>query len=628
MCGISGLVHIGGRRLSGARDAAAAMANTLVHRGPDDAGVWESADGVVALSHRRLSIIDLSPLGHNPMQWGDGRLWITFNGEIYNYLELRQELQAIGHRFRSQTDTEVILAAYDEWGVDCVQRLVGMFAFAIWDEARRRLWLVRDRVGKKPLYYRDAGQTLWFASELKALVGAADLAEKVDADAVRMYLQYGYVPSPFTIYSGIHKLPPGHHLVAEQGEVTVERYWDPVQHALAARPRTDTDAAAELESRLATAVGQRMIADVPLGAFLSGGIDSSLVVALMQEQSPAPVRTFTIRFDNPEYNEADHAAAVARHLGTEHHEHTCSDSEMLSVIDRLPAMYDEPFADSSAVPTYLVSRTARELVTVALSGDGGDELFFGYPRYRYHATAAAVLSMPRPLRRAAAFAGARMPTRRLRRIADVLRSDETDRYARFISWWNPAEIEAMTGARPLVAPFYADALERSAGVARAARPCLLDLVSYLPEDILTKVDRASMAVSLEVRAPLLDHRVVEFALGLPVSVKRRGRTLKWILRQLLYKRVPPALVDRPKMGFSVPLEDWFRGPLRERMDSYCLGGDLEDLGIDPAPVRRMWREFQGGQHHRTDLLWQMFALVAWWRQRRSAPAAVAAGSMS
>ena len=604
------------------------MADSLAHRGPDDAGVWESADGSVAFSHRRLSIIDLSPLGHNPMQWGDGRLWITFNGEIYNFADLRRELQALGHRFRSQTDTEVILAAYDQWGVDCVQRLVGMFAFAIWDEARRRLWLVRDRVGKKPLYYRDAGQTLWFASELKALVGAADLGEKVDADAVRMYLQYGYVPSPFTIYSGIHKLPPGHHLVAEQGKVTVERYWDPVQHALAARPRTDTDAAAELESRLATAVGQRTIADVPLGAFLSGGIDSSLVVALMQEQSPAPVRTFTIRFDNPEYNEADHAAAVARHLGTEHHEHTCSDSEMLSVIDRLPAMYDEPFADSSAVPTYLVSRTARELVTVALSGDGGDELFFGYPRYRYHATAAAVLSMPRSLRRAAAFAGARMPTRRLRRIADVLRSDEADRYARFISWWNPAEIEAMTGARPLAAPFYADALERSASVPRDARPCLLDLVSYLPEDILTKVDRASMAVSLEVRAPLLDHRVVEFALGLPVSVKRRGRTLKWILRQLLYKRVPPALVDRPKMGFSVPLEDWFRGPLRERMDSYCLGGDLEDLGIDPAPVRQMWREFQGGQHHRTDLLWQMFALVAWWRQRRSAPAAVAAGSMS
>jgi asparagine synthase (glutamine-hydrolysing) len=301
---------------------------------------------------------------------------------------------------------------------------------------------------------------------------------------------------------------------------------------------------------------------------------------------------------------------------------------MLAVIDRLPAMYDEPFADSSAVPTYLVSRTARELVTVALSGDGGDELFFGYPRYNYHSTAAAVLSMPRPLRRAAAFAGARMPTRRLRRIADVLRNDEPDRYARFISWWNPAEVEQMTGGRPRMAPFYADALERSAGLSRTARPCLLDLVSYLPEDILTKVDRASMAVSLEVRAPLLDHRVVEFALGLPVSLKRRGRTMKWILRQLLYKRVPRELIDRPKMGFSVPLGDWFRGPLRERMDGYCLGSDFEDLGIDPAPVRRMWGDFKTGRSHRIDLLWQMFALVAWWRERRPAPAALAASSMS
>jgi len=628
MCGIAGLVHIRGARLSAARDAARSMADSLAHRGPDDAGVWESADGSVALSHRRLSIIDLSPLGHNPMTWGDGRLWITFNGEIYNFVELRQQLEASGHQFRSHSDTEVILAAYDEWGVDCVQRLAGMFAFAIWDEPRRRLWLARDRVGKKPLYYSEAGDILSFASELKALAGAADVGREVDIDAVRMYLQLGYVPSPFTIYSGIRKLPPAHHLIAEHGNVTVQRYWDPVEHALEPKPRTDAAAQAELEARLAIAVGQRMIADVPLGAFLSGGIDSSLVVALMQEQSPVPVRTFTIRFDNPEYNEADHAAAVARHLGTEHHEHTCSDGEMLSVIDRLPAMYDEPFADSSAVPTYLVSRTARELVTVALSGDGGDELFFGYPRYNYHSTAAAVLSMPRPLRRAAAFAGARMPTRRLRRIADVLRNDEPDRYARFISWWNPAEVEQMTGGRPRMAPFYADALERSAGLSRTARPCLLDLVSYLPEDILTKVDRASMAVSLEVRAPLLDHRVVEFALGLPVSLKRRGRTMKWILRQLLYKRVPRELIDRPKMGFSVPLGDWFRGPLRERMDGYCLGSDFEDLGIDPAPVRRMWGDFKTGRSHRIDLLWQMFALVAWWRERRPAPAALAASSMS
>jgi asparagine synthase (glutamine-hydrolysing) len=629
MCGIAGLVQLtAGKRISAATTVARAMADCMTHRGPDDSGVWESADGSVALSHRRLSIVDLSPLGRNPMAWDNGRLWITFNGEVYNFLELRQELEALGHRFQSHTDTEVILAAYDQWGLDSVQRFAGMFAFAIWDAPKRRLWLVRDRVGKKPLYYTDAGGTLRFASELKALVADPQVPRDLDHDALRLYLRYGYVPSPYTIYSGIHKLPPAHHLICEGGRVTVRRYWDPVQHALETQPRSDDAAIAELESVLGTAVRQRMIADVPLGAFLSGGIDSSLVVALMQEQSTAPVKTFTIRFENPEYNEADHAAAVARHLGTEHHEHTCSDSEMLAVVDRLPAMYDEPFADSSAVPTYLVSRTAREMVTVALSGDGGDELFFGYPRYRYHMTAAAVLSLPRPLRRAAAFGAARMPTRRLRRIADVLRSDEKDHYARFVSWWTAPAIEAITGAAPLVGPAYGDALQRAARLRIDSRAALLDVVSYLPEDILTKVDRASMAVSLEVRAPLLDHRVAELALALPIGLKRRGRTMKWLLRQLLYKRVPRELIDRPKMGFGVPLGDWFRGPLRERMDDYCAGHDLEDLGIHPGAVRTMWTEFKAGRNPRTDLLWQMFALIAWSRQVRSAPAAVPAGSIS
>jgi asparagine synthase (glutamine-hydrolysing) len=630
MCGIAGLLRRDGER-GGRRSletVTRTMISTLAHRGPDDEGVWASADGSVALAQRRLSIIDLSPLGHNPMPWDGGRLWITFNGEIYNFQELRLELEAKGHRFRSQTDTEVILAAYDQWGVDSVQRLVGMFAFALWDEPKRRLWIVRDRLGKKPLYYADSEGSFRFASELKAIVADPTFEPAVDPGAIRQYLRYGYIPSPATIYRDARKLPPGHFLVVENGRTTVTRYWDPVPHALHVQPRTDAAADAEIESRLATAVRQRMIADVPLGAFLSGGIDSSLVVALMQEQSRAPIRTFTIRFANPEYNEADHAAAVARHLGTEHHEHTCDEREMLSVIDRLPSMYDEPFADSSAVPTYLVSRTARELVTVALSGDGGDELFYGYPRYRFHSVAATVLSMPRSLRRTAAFAAAQVPNRRVRRIADVLRSDEADRYARFVSWWSPAEVHTMTGGDPADAPLYADALQRSAGLARDDRPGLLDLVSYLPEDILTKVDRASMAVSLEVRAPLLDHRVVEFALGLPASLKYRRRTMKWILRQLLYKRVPQALVDRPKMGFGVPLGDWFLGPLRERMDAYCSGSDLEDLGIDPSPVRALWADFQAGQSHRTDLLWQMFTLIAWSRQRPQVAAPVATGSLS
>ena len=597
------------------------MARAIEHRGPDDAGVWVPETGHVALAHRRLSIIDLSPLGHNPMSWNQGDLWITFNGEIYNFAELRRELESAGCRFRSRTDTEVILAAYERWGLECVHRFVGMFAFALWDVRRRRLWLVRDRLGKKPLYYAEVDGRLLFASELKAILTYPSFPGRVDAAAVGLYLQYGYVPSPLTIYKDARKLPPGHYLVHENSQVTLTRYWDPVPPAVQGSSLAANEAVQALEERLSVAVRQRMIADVPLGAFLSGGVDSSVIVALMREHTRAPVKTFTIRFDNPEYNEADHAAAVARHLGTEHHEQTCTDAQMLAVVDRLPEMYDEPFADSSAVPTYLVSKIARETVTVALSGDGGDELFFGYPRYRYHANAAALLALPRPIRRGAALAADRFPTRRGRRIADVLRSDEMDHYSRFVSLFTPAEVQALTGSAPGLPALYADALERALSIPRAGRPGLLDLVSYLPEDILTKVDRASMAVSLEVRAPLLDHRVVELALALPLSLKRRGGTMKWILRQMLYKRVPPSLVDRPKMGFGVPLADWFRGPLRERMESYCAGPELSDLGIDPAPVRAMWHDFQLGRSHRIYPLWSMFTLMAWTRRFRSMPAA-------
>jgi asparagine synthase (glutamine-hydrolysing) len=365
---------------------------------------------------------------------------------------------------------------------------------------------------------------------------------------------------------------------------------------------------------LSLAVRQRRLADVPLGAFLSGGIDSSLIVALMQEQSSMPVQTFSIRFDNPAFNEADHAAAVARHLGTDHHEETCTDRQMFDIVEKLPDLFDEPFADSSAVPTYLVSKIARQHVTVTLSGDGGDELFFGYPRYWYHESGAWALALPRGVQRAAATVASRMPRRRLRRIADVLRSDDPDSYARFVTWWDPEEVARLTGAPAQDQPLYKDAHDRSAVLDTNARVGLLDLVSYLPEDILTKVDRASMAVSLEVRAPFLDHRVVEYALSLPVSLKKRGHASKWILRQLLYKRVPEQLIERPKMGFGVPLSDWFRGPLRDQMDEFCAGSDLEDLGLNPVPVRQLWAGFKLRQAHRDDQLWQIYVLIAWARK--------------
>jgi asparagine synthase (glutamine-hydrolysing) len=489
-----------------------------------------------------------------------------------------------------------------------------MFAFALWDDRHRRLWLVRDRLGKKPLYYSQYDGGLRFASELKAFLVDPRFDRRVNPEALRLYLRYGYVPSPYTIYAGVSKLAPGHFLVAEGGEIAISRYWDPV--AVAAEPPVgiDSDAQSELESRLSLAVRQRQLADVPLGAFLSGGIDSSLVVALLQEQSSIPVRTFSIRFDNPEFNEAHHAAAVARHLGTDHYEETCSDRQLFDIVDKLPELFDEPFADSSAIPTYLVSRIARQHVTVALSGDGGDELFFGYPRYWYHEAGAWALALPRPVQRAAARVASSLPKRRLRRIADVLRSDDPDSYSRFITWWDPADVAALTGAPAGDPPLYRDAEQRSTGVDPNARVGLLDLVSYLPDDILTKVDRASMAVSLEVRAPLLDHRVVEYALRLPLELKRRGRESKWLLRQLLYKRVPRELIDRPKMGFGVPLGDWFRGPLRERMEDFCCGTDLEDLGLEARPVRQLWARFKSGQAHREDQLWQIYVLIAWARR--------------
>ena len=622
MCGIAGIVDRASASEAGRRRAlGASMCATLAHRGPDDADVWASDDGAAVLAHRRLSIIDLSPLGRNPMPWDDGRLRITYNGEIYNFLELREELEREGCRFRSQTDTEVVLAAYDRWGVRCLDRLAGMFAFAIWDESRRRLFLARDRFGKKPLYYSLRGERFAFASELKALLADPTLSRAVDQDAIRLYLRFGYVPAPHSILASCRKLPPAHFAMFENGRLQVERYWDPVALALAEPlDLSPAEAEAELESRLKTAVSGRLIADVPVGAFLSGGIDSSLVVALMQEVGSGRIRTFTIAFDNPEYDESQQAAAVARHLGTEHHEEHCGVGEMLDVVDRLPEFFDEPFADSSAIPTYLVSKATRRHVTVALSGDGGDELFFGYPRYVYLDRGQWLLQAPRPVRQSVARLADKAPWRRVRRVADVLREDDRDPYMRFIAWWGGEELSRLAGAQP-AHPAYADARARLRGVPARLQPPILDAVSYLPEDILTKVDRASMAVGLETRCPLLDHRVAEIALRLPLEARTDGRQGKLPLRRLLDKRVPRELIERPKMGFGVPLSDWLRGPLRERMSAYVNGASVEDLGLDPAPVRELWRGFLSGRSHRADRLWSVFALAAWAERWTPEPAA-------
>jgi len=619
VCGIAGHTSLEPIPPELVSQLATRMSNTMVHRGPDDAGFWNAPDYRTFLVHRRLSVIDLSGMGRNPMAWEEGRLRITYNGEVYNFRELRGELESLGCRFRTQTDTEVILAAYNYWGPGCLSRLVGMFAFAIWDESRRRLFLARDRFGKKPLYMWLRREGLSFASELKALASDPEFPRELDKSAVGLYLRYGYVPAPFSIFRGVRKLPPGCFAVYESGQLTTTRYWDPIDRALCSKERISPEEAdIQIERLLKEAVRGRLISDVPVGAFLSGGIDSSLVVAMMQESCSERVRTFTIRFENPEYDESAHAAAVARHLGTEHHEETCGSAEMLDVVERLPDVFDEPFGDSSAIPTYVVSRITRQRVTVALSGDGGDEIFLGYPRYLHHARSGWLTSAPRIFRRTVAGAAAAIPWRRVRRVADVLRDDQPDIYARFITTWSGDDLNVLYGPTP-EAPAYKETYRKLGASSRLQRAPLLDIVSYLPDDILTKVDRASMAVSLETRCPFLDHRLAEYALRLPVSLKTDGRLGKLPLRRLLSKRLPHELTNRPKRGFGVPLEDWFRGPLRERMAEYLSGRDLVELGLNPEPGRRLWQDFLRGRSHRADRLWNLFVLIAWAKRWRPLP---------
>lgn len=635
MCGICGFVEPSGRRAPAS--LARAMADVLAHRGPDGDGVWTDEAAGVALGHRRLAIVDLSPLGRQPMESADGRLVLTFNGEIYNHRELRADLEAGGLRLRGQSDTEVLVEACAAWGVErTVRRLIGIFAFALWDKTARRLTLVRDQIGVKPLYWGRVGAGVMFASELKALRVHPGWSPGLDRGALASYLRFSYVPAPHTIYRGVAKLPPGSMLTWEPGaEPRTERYWD--MRAVARVPPRERDgasAAAELEALLGDAVGRQMVADVPLGAFLSGGIDSSTVAALMQARSDRPVRTFSIGFDVAGYDEAVHAKAVASHLGTDHTELYVGRDHARDVIPRLPDLFDEPFADSSQIPTYLVSEMTRRHVTVALSGDGGDELFAGYHRYFWADAARRRLDLlPRSLRGFAASAlsgpsedawdrgfgllpGGIRPDRageRIRKLAALLAASGPDEvYRGLLSHWDPAEI--VRGAdEPLGILWDGAVAGEIPGFLR--RMQFLDTVTYLPDDILAKVDRASMAVGLEARVPLLDHRVVEFAAGLPDALKVRDGQGKWLLRQVLYRHVPRELVERPKMGFSVPLDGWLRGPLRDwaedLLDERRLG---EDGVLDPAPIRRRWAEHLAGTHDHRDRLWGVLMFQAWRRR--------------
>ena len=645
MCGIAGFVgaasNIGGGNVD---DIAEAMAASLKHRGPDDQGIWIDPAAGTALVHRRLSIIDLSPAGHQPMVSADERFVISYNGEVYSYQPVAAEFAARGQKFRGHSDTEVMLESFAAKGVETtLQWMIGMFAIALWDRRERTLTLIRDRLGIKPLYWAKFGDLFLFGSELKALRAHPGWTPRIDHSAVAAFMRHNYIPAPHTIYEGVHKLEPGTMLTLPwRGEPRVTRFWDAraVAHEGLDRPLQGTDAelTEQLETLLQDAVGRRMIADVPLGAFLSGGVDSSTVVALMQAAGSGKVKTFSIGFDIPGYDEAPYAAAVARHLETDHTELTVTSREALDVIPRLAEWYDEPFADSSQIPTYLVSAMTRRHVTVALSGDGGDELFAGYNRYQLTQRFWRALSLlPGPLRKGAAAALTAMspdrwtsflsllPARlrppqagdKVHKLAEVLKLDSADAiYRRLVSHWEPSEI--MPQAREPRGIIDDKKLSKEFPQLMP-RMQFLDLVTYLPDDILTKVDRASMAVALEARVPLLDHRVVEFTWRLPQSAKVRDGTSKWILRQILYRHVPPALIERPKMGFGIPLGEWLRGPLRDWAETLLDERRLRDAGLlDVAMVRRFWRDHIDGRRNWQYLLWDVLMLESW-RERWARP---------
>lgn len=695
MCGITGYLTANVQPEADMLRCVSAMALAIAHRGPDDAGTWADAPSGVAIGHRRLSIVDLSPAGHQPMLSGSGRYVIAFNGEIYNHLALRAELEGGAGSgsphpcplplagegvmpWRGHSDTETLLAGFEAWGIEAtLQKAVGMFAIALWDQQDRVLTLARDRFGEKPLYYGWVGEggaaAFVFGSELKALRAFPGFANPVCRDALAQYMRFMYVPAPRSIYKGIYKLEPGCLLTvlgappstapshplrpgSTWGSVAVQRWWSlaNVVEAGALEPMTDeTEAIGGLEARLQEAVRLQSLADVPLGAFLSGGVDSSAIVALMQQQSTRPVRTFTVGFEEAGFDESPHARAVAKHLGTEHTELFVTAAEAQAVIPQLPAMYDEPFADSSQIPTHLVCKAARQQVTVALSGDAGDELFGGYNRYFWspriwkrlawlpfparQALGRAIASVPeagwnalsRPvnalLPAAQGIAQAGDKAHKLAARLGGVRSQDDLNLSLVSTWQDPAQVVKGSGGLLLEPPsLLADPLP-TRGVQQSQLDMMYrDSTTYLPDDILCKVDRAAMATSLETRVPFLDHRVAELAWRLPLHMKIRGNEGKWALRQVLYKHVPRELIERPKAGFCIPVGQWLRGPLRDWAESLLNGQRLQAEGyFHPAPIRNRWAEHLNGQRDHTASLWAVLMFQAWLQENTPAPKAAA-----
>ncbi|MCA1991308.1 MAG: asparagine synthase (glutamine-hydrolyzing) [Coleofasciculus sp. S288] len=619
------------------------MSDTLFHRGPDDDGSWVDAEAGIALGHRRLAIVDLSPQGHQPMVSADGRYVIVFNGEIYNFLELCRQLEQLGHQFRGHSDTEVMLASFSQWGLDAaVRRFNGMFAFALWDRQEHLLHLGRDRLGEKPLYYSWMDQTFLFASELKALRAYPGFKAEINRDALALYLRHNYIPTPYSIYQGVYKLPPACVLTVQLGATTAKSipYWSvkSVAEAGICQPfiGSETEALNQLDTLLRDAISLRMVADVPLGAFLSGGVDSSTVVALMQAQSTQPVKTFSIGFYEDSYNEAKYAKAVAQRLGTNHTELYVTPAEAIAVIPKLPTLYDEPFADASQLPTFLVAQLARQQVTVSLSGDAGDELFGGYSRYFWGRRIWQQIGwIPYPLRNIAAraltmrspqtwnqtFANLHPvlpailkqhnPGDKLHKLAEVLAVESPEAmYTGLVSHWKEPEALVLNSSEPITA--LADHQSWANLPDFTQRMMYLDTVTYLPDNILVKVDRATMGVSLEARVPLLDPHVVEFAWQIPLDMKIRNGQGKWLLRQVLYQYVPPSLIERPKMGFGIPIDAWLRGQLRDWAEALLDERRLRHEGFfNPQPIRQKWVEHLSGDRNWQYYLWDVLMFQAW-----------------
>jgi asparagine synthase (glutamine-hydrolysing) len=648
MCGLAGF--LGGKWPGdSAPQWLKGMTNVISMRGPDSDGQWLDADAAIALGHRRLSIVELSTAGAQPMSSASGRYVLAYNGEIYNHMDLRAELGRFARapNWRGHSDTETLLAGFDAWGIRAtVERSIGMFAFSVWDRQMRTLTLARDRLGEKPLYYGWQGSgraaVFLFGSELKALRAHPAFGAQISRDALCLFMRHNNVGGHHSIYEGVHKLLPGSLLTVSQAapEPIVQTYWSNAGAAQRGAAHRFEGSAAEavdaLEVLLKDAVRRQMTADVPLGAFLSGGVDSSTVVALMQTQATRPVKTFSIGFVEAAYNEAEHAKAVARHLGTEHTEMYVTPEQALAVIPALPRLYCEPFADSSQIPTFLVSQLARRYVTVSLSGDAGDELFCGYNRYSLTASLWHRLSaVPLPLRRMVARALTSMSPERLNSIAahtplarrwanvgDKLHKgagvmtagSAAELYRSMVSHWHHPEDVVLGAVEP--ATLLNDGALALAGLGDIERMMALDLQTYLPDDILAKVDRAAMGVSLETRVPFLDHRVVEFAWQLPMQYKLRGEnkgsTTKWALRQVLFRHVPKALIERPKMGFGVPIDSWLRGPLRPWAEDLLSEARLKRDGyFNPQPIRQKWAEHLSGQRNWQQQLWCVLMFQAW-----------------